>query len=453
MNGIALLFLRWQLRLRRRLLIAGLAATALVAIVLAIPWLLTSTGLRDVVAGSIAERKAVTIQVDEARWGWSRMLVIDQLRITSLDESLHLNIPQVRAEQSLLQFLVNSPELGRLEIDQPQIELRLWKEARPEPETRPSSRSTLRAQVYGADVTVWLEEAEDPLIMLTGIDGRFRIERESDRRVLRVEPAVICDRLSLTPEFCDRGLHLIAPVLAEAAAVSGSITIELHDLRVPLEGRSPGNQLDEIELSGTIRLHEVSSRVVNPTLAAVTQSLSLLLKTPVPDTIRIIQDTEVEFAVRDGRVYHEGLAFVLPQLPAEVVLVSSGSVGVDNSLDLTIEVGIADERLSQVPIVGQLMKKPIAIQVVGTSQNPRVTLPEDRDLLDELADRLSPSGEQPGRKPSLARSIVDVIDAVSNEDQGEVLKTAPGSILNLIRAAREAGRKDEEPPKQEQKPD
>ena len=56
------------------------------------------------------------------------------------------------------------------------------------------------------------------------------------------------------------------------------------------------------------------------------------------DVVRIVEDAEVRFQVREGRMHHEGLRIGFPDIAPDLLVSSRGSVGLDHSLDLVLEV-------------------------------------------------------------------------------------------------------------------
>ena len=86
--------------------------------------------------------------------------------------------------------------------------------------------------------------------------------------------------------------------------------------------------------------------------------------------VRIVENADVRFQVRDGRIYHEGLRMGLPDIDPKLLVSSSGSVGLDKSLDLVLEV----------PRIVSPFKKdiddpkaPVRLRITGTFDKPVVT--------------------------------------------------------------------------------
>jgi hypothetical protein len=81
------------------------------------------------------------------------------------------------------------------------------------------------------------------------------------------------------------------------------------------------------------------------------------------DVVRAVQNADVRFEVRDGRMHHEGLRFGFPDISPDLLIRSSGSVGFDRTLDFVLDV----------PPVLADRKDPVKLRVTGTLEKPVVT--------------------------------------------------------------------------------
>lgn len=85
----------------------------------------------------------------------------------------------------------------------------------------------------------------------------------------------------------------------------------------------------------------------------------------LPPGLRLAEESVVPFRMADGRFYHQDLKFSLPNLS----VCTHGSVGLDQSLDLTAEIVFGGKILgSQSP----LANRPIAVSVQGTLSRPQI---------------------------------------------------------------------------------
>jgi hypothetical protein len=95
------------------------------------------------------------------------------------------------------------------------------------------------------------------------------------------------------------------------------------------------------------------------------------------DVVRLVENTDVRFQVRDGRMYHEGLRFGFPDFSPDLLITSRGWVGFDKSLDFVLVVPAIlvdkeDLEIKKAP--------PVHFRVTGTIDKPVVIeIKEDKD--------------------------------------------------------------------------
>lgn len=426
--------------------IGGLLALVVIGIGLA-PSIIIRTSMKDRIVERSAAKRRATAHIETVQWGWFTPLDCQDVTFASLDQILHIKADGLKSDRTVLDRYLDERDWGHVVIDRPRVEVRI-----PRPWDAPAdqlkdsdSETVVNAELNDVEIEIFDGDDEEPVLKLEQANLTARVQREHDQRVLTLEPVKLLDHEEITEEMCDEGLQLVAPVLSDATRVKGSISLDLERARFPLGKLSTSARLRAVELQGSIQLHNVTARARNPIITSVAKLLAAAAEFKMPDEIQVVNESKVRFHVHDGRVHHEGLAFVLPQVAGKVVVYSSGSVGIDETVDLQIQVAVSNPSLKNIPVVAELTEKPLQLTVKGTVQTPEVMLPEGRDVLDELADRLSPK-DNTGRKPSMAGSIGDLIDAVSSEEpssQENILKGS-GAVLNIIRTARENERKRKE---------
>jgi hypothetical protein len=87
------------------------------------------------------------------------------------------------------------------------------------------------------------------------------------------------------------------------------------------------------------------------------------------EVVRVIEDAEVRFQFREGRLHHEGLRLGLPDIDPKLLVSSRGSVGLDHSLDLVLEL----PRLAVPGRPAPAGAGPVRLRVTGTIEKPKVT--------------------------------------------------------------------------------
>ena len=424
----------------------GLMALVVTGIGLA-PSIIIRTSMKDRIVERSAAKRRATAHIETVQWGWFTPLDCQDVTFTSLDQILHIEADGLQSDRTVLDRYLDDRDWGHVVIDHPRVEVRIPRPWDPPAEELKDSDSetVVNAELNDVEIEIFDGDAAEPVLRLDQAILTARVQREHDQRVLTLEPVQILDHQEITEEMCDEGLQLIAPVLSDATRVKGAVSLELERSRFPLGKLSTSARLRAVELQGSIQLHDVTARARNPIITSVAKLLAAAAEFQMPDEIRVVNESKVRFHVHDGRIHHEGLAFVLPQIQGKVVVYSSGSVGVDETVDLKIQVAVSNRLLKAIPVVAELTEKPLQLIVKGTVQSPELTLPEGRDVLDELADRLSPENSG-GRKPSMAGSIGDLIDVISSEEPAsqENIRRGSGALINIIRTAREKERKRKE---------
>jgi hypothetical protein len=113
--------------------------------------------------------------------------------------------------------------------------------------------------------------------------------------------------------------------------VAGQVSLSLDRLRMPL-GVPPDQAFKRLEMSGTLQLHEVSTKVDSPLLQAMVKVVADRFGKKPSDVVRVVKDSAARFQVRNGRMYNEGLQLGFPDISPMLLVGCSGSVGLDKSL-------------------------------------------------------------------------------------------------------------------------
>jgi hypothetical protein len=427
-------------RPRRKSLIGlGIGVVVIIVFVAILPYLVAGTTLRNMLLSQAVARANMGARADGASFGWFSPFSITGLNLTTADGQPLIHVASVRGDRPWWRLLVSRSDLGRFQVDRPHVEL-IYDENSTnfaavggDEQKPPGDVPLFEAQVTGASFTVRRAGEEQPVTSLSGLDVSARVEQTDTGKQLVVDPVQVLDHRPLTPEMCNEGLQLAVPVLANATWVRGEVSLALDKFRVPI------GQDEAAEVEGTFDLHEVETGVKNPILLRIAQLISTLLQRDLPTKVRIAEESKIRFRVRDRRVWHEGLAFGLPEVSPDLVIRTSGSVGIDESLDLIVEVPIPVDRVFDGPLAQQIGSRPLKLQVTGTLDEPDIGLPRDGNPLGELLGGLMGDGE-PGEQ-SAADTVLGILDRVLAPDDGG--GSAPaieiGPLLERLRERREAG--------------
>lgn len=398
---------------KKRKRLFWLAAVLLLFLVIAgfaTPWIIANTGLRDRLINAIMGTPNLTASTKAASFGWFSPLRIEEVEITGKLNRFRVDVENLTAARSWPMLLVFSPDLGTITVEKPHAQLIL-------PLGERGSRSTIvsptfTAEVHDAALTVQTPEVDGPIIDVDGIDLTLHIDKAGEDRVLTLDPVDIFTRRKLTTTVCSRLLQLISPALNDATHVDGEYSLTVNKLRIPI-GVPEDQLIAGIELEGELALHKVSMEAEGPMLQAIGKVLADLYGLEMPETIRVVKDTEIKFQARDGRLFHEGLQLGLPDIDPALQVKSWGSVGLDETLDLHLEVPRLDA-------AKRTESGPVACHITGTIHDPRLSA-KDASLVIRLPNYAEPLIDVDG---------VDLVMRVEDSPAGHVLAVDPVQVLD-----------------------
>lgn len=185
-------------------------------------------------------------------------------------------------------------------------------------------------------------------------------------------PGQIITNVRITPEVSDTLLKYIAPALADATRSEGQFSLRLDQISLPL------GEPARADIAGELHIHSAQvqpgpmvtqwtqiAREVE-SLAKSSDPSGLLNRTP--PTLLSISDRRVKFRLVDGRVHSEGFAFNV----GDVTIRTRGSVGLDETLQLVLEVPLEDRWIEGRPLLVGLRGQALQIPVVGTFKRPQI---------------------------------------------------------------------------------
>jgi hypothetical protein len=194
----------------------------------------------------------------------------------------------------------------------------------------------------------------------TGTSSADRPAAVADGLILYHAPGRIAEQIRLNPELCAQALKFIAPAMANAGTADGRFSVDIDSCRIPLANPAQG------EVLGRLTIH--TAEVAPGPLVA---ELAVLLGRASP--ARISQESVINFRMADGRVYHDGMELVFPDLTIR----TRGWVAFDDTLSLTAEMSVPPKWLAGNPAAATLRSQTIRLPVGGTLKRPVI----DRKVL------------------------------------------------------------------------
>ncbi|MCC6492832.1 MAG: hypothetical protein IT424_07410 [Pirellulales bacterium] len=263
-------------------------------------------------------------------------------------------------------------------------------------ETGWSSASLYGLAIGAARVTATVRDGMvqfTPLELAVGPAGRVslqpRVLLDSQPQRLQLAPGPAVSNVAISADVSERMLKYAAPILAGATRAEGSFSFFLHSADIPLrqpkqgrlEGRltihqlavTPGPLIQDV--ANLVRQIEAVGKGSSPGLGAGLGQGLLGLNIlgggdQQPPAVKGVTMSEraVDVRVVDGRVYHQNLEFLIDDVPVR----SSGSVGFDETLALTIEVPVQEKWVGNRPALKALVGQPLQIPIGGTFSHPQV---------------------------------------------------------------------------------
>ena len=117
-----------------------------VLLVIAFPWILAKTGLRDRLLTAIVASNDVKVSSRDASFGYFTSLSLSGLQIKARDDSAQIDVARIESDHSWLGLLLSRPELGTFRFQRPEIDV-LVKEA---PKAKPAVAPPSGVSVTGA---------------------------------------------------------------------------------------------------------------------------------------------------------------------------------------------------------------------------------------------------------------------------------------------------------------
>jgi hypothetical protein len=366
-----------------------------------VPWLLSDPARISRLIARSAPQLQGDVTFQRVSIGWLGPIVLEDVRIVPRNPRPEtpeaagsaaavpaargepIRIRRIEGSHGLAGMLLSFGDLGRFRVEGLEVDVVFdadrqsnLKALFPQPpdagspgEARELRRSPVRMRLEVEDAIVrisgpWADDTwiSDP------IDVRATLARSpsGSHSEWSIEPVQLLKDARLEPSVAQGVLAYIAPVMADAARTSGRFSLRLDGAALPVGQPGSGN------LSGVLSMHEVD---LGPGPLVKNMLASLPGRLQLPQSIRIADDSNVEFRLADRRVWHKGLEFGLPlaQPGQRLDVESSGSVGLDDrSLDLKLALPIPADLPQDRPLIAALSGKTFSIGIGGVLGEPRV---------------------------------------------------------------------------------
>ncbi len=206
-------------------------------------------------------------------------------------------------------------------------------------------------------------------------EGRLKAAPQimlSSSPVMLLEKGPLVEQVRISPEMCQSWLKYVAPLLAEATRAEGRFSVELAGAKVPLMDPAKG------DMQGIMQIHQAQigpGPLGQQVLWIARQVKAIVEQRPLDSQTAdrsfgglTVPTQNIEFRMVDGRVHHRELKMQVK----DVVVVTRGSVGVDQSLDLVAAVPIREQWVADRRFVSALRGQVVEVPIKGTLSKPAV---------------------------------------------------------------------------------
>lgn len=408
------------------------------------------------------QRFRLTIQ--NAELGWFRPLSFDGIALSALEPADGmspggelLKIRSIRCQRSLLGFLWHFRDLGRIQVDQPNVNIRLLEngsnlqrllDALQSEPLNPSSDSLkdagqsisqqepdkpkLDVSIHLNGLHVTLEQTSDaqPVVVVPAFDAVLSYQALKVDSQIVVDPATLLDHVEINSRLVSLGLANAVPLLAQSSQFDGRVTLQTDRITIPLD--SP----HLAEGGARLTLHQVRSVPTAPVVVGAIDLLGRLFKKPVTHELVFVDGSVVNVQAAGGMIHHDGVRAGLPRVDQRLQIATEGKVGLlDRSLELNIEIPVPVEQLARRQSVKQLGVPSMTLPVRGTLDQPELdwdTFRQDSaGLLTTLSGAL-------GEEAPLASGVVGALGQLAEGQSSQAVETGVEMLQQFIQRRQQA---------------
>lgn len=399
------------------------------------PFLVLGSSMRDGALEGALAQSGWSVESLSATGGWFQPVSFFDVRISDADGGFVGRISEVRTNCRIIDFFSGGPERRSITLIRPDVRIRISEDGEWPSGSSGTSKKAMDFFVEDGSLEIIAPWRKIPIVDVASCDLSGSLgPDEMGVSWLVVSPTQIFDHEVLADSHCEQNLALIAPILSQSTKVSGAVSVWFDEIRIPLDGR----QSSPLSIKGRAEIHSLEAQLKNGWARQISAMSGVVSGVQVPDRISMTENTSIEFEVTDQGVHHEGTAFLLPEIAPEFKVVSSGTVYLDETIDLTLAISLPADSGEEQPVLAflrSLSVSPIPLAVKGTVSAPTFGLPDGIDVFAEISRRVTPAQyteESPGVPAAVSDLIQGVVQPASNGVKNK--KNLAGSILNLIRA-------------------
>jgi len=276
------------------------------------------------------------------------------------------------------------------------------------------SANVVGIDIGGTEIPLLIEngrltsKAEFPVsqgVLRWNLDG----DLASEPMVIRQTQQRVIENVAITRQMCQGWLKFVTPLLADVTSVQGNLTLDID--RAELYPTDSFRQTVE----GRLHVHGANvgpGPLADQILTLVTQIRNLRRGAGAtdgggqPTSWLQLPEQNIAFAVDRGRVMHRDMKIQA----GDVLLTTSGSVGLDGSLELIAAVPILKEWVDKTPALQPLAGQMIQIPIRGTVSRPQL----DGSSMIQLGQQLATSALAGAAQKQIDKGLNKLLGPLSN---------------------------------------
>jgi translocation and assembly module TamB len=184
------------------------------------------------------------------------------------------------------------------------------------------------------------------------------------------KPMVVLENVAITPEMCQSWLKYVTPLIAEATSVEGRLSLKLD--QATLNPSNPRNQT----VVGQLLIHsaEVGPGPLSNQIIQLVQQVQAVRKGDFTQAVgnqKIwlkMPEQKVDFEMVEGKVIHRNLSINA----GDVMLSTSGWVGIDGQMALVASMPIPDDWVQKSPLLASMRGQSLQFPIQGPLTGPRL---------------------------------------------------------------------------------
>ena len=228
--------------------------------------------------------------------------------------------------------------------------------------------------------------------------------------VIRQAPERVIENVAITRQMCQGWLKYVAPLLADVTSVQGNLSLDIDRAEIMPTAWERQTLVGKLHVHGA----NVGPGPLADQLLALVQQIRNLRRGAgaadgggQPTSWLQLPEQNIGFAVEQGRVAHRDM-----QIQAgDVIITTSGSVGVDGSLELIASVPVQKDWVDKTPSLQSLAGQQIQVPIRGTIQRPQLDLAG----LVNIGQNLATSALQGVAQKQIDRGLNKLLGPLSNQ--------------------------------------